>query len=85
MTKPRDYRHEYQAYQGTPEQIKNRAARNKARREMEKKLGKAAIEGKDVGHIKPLINGGSNKPSNTKVQAVKPNRGWRRGKHNYEP
>lgn len=30
----RDYKKEYREYQGKPEQIKNRAKRNKARREM---------------------------------------------------
>lgn len=41
----RDYKKEYREYHGKPEQIATRAARNKARREMEKKYGKQA-EGK---------------------------------------
>jgi hypothetical protein len=39
MAKPRDYAAEYAKYQGTPDQIKNRAERNKARRDYEKANG----------------------------------------------
>jgi len=42
----RDYRKEYDNYQGTPEQIKRRSSRNQARRIM----GDKTEEGKDVGH-----------------------------------
>mgnify|MGYP001405030147 CR=1 FL=1 len=42
----RDYRKEYDTYQGKPEQIARRSSRNKARRIM----GDKTIEGKDVGH-----------------------------------
>jgi len=45
----RDYKSEYKNYQGKPEQIKNRASRNLARRLMKKKLG-AKINGKDIDH-----------------------------------
>jgi flagellar biosynthesis protein FlhB len=34
----RDYKSEYKNYQGKPEQIKNRASRNLARRLMKKKM-----------------------------------------------
>jgi len=34
---PRDYRKEYDNYQGKPEQLKNRAERNKARADLVKK------------------------------------------------
>ncbi|QGM46134.1 HNH endonuclease [Methylocystis heyeri] len=79
----RDYAKEYRDYQGTPAQIKKRSERNHARLEAEKKLGKAAIKGKDIGHKKALDNGGSNSASNTKVQSVKSNRGWRAGRKGY--
>ncbi|RKZ95111.1 MAG: HNH endonuclease [Gammaproteobacteria bacterium] len=62
-------------YGSTPKQKKNRAARARARYAMEKKVGKEALKGKDVGHKKPLSKGGSNSPSNTKIQSVKSNRG----------
>ena len=42
----RDYRKEYDNYQGTPDQIARRSSRNKARRVM----GDDCEEGKDVGH-----------------------------------
>jgi hypothetical protein len=45
----RNYRKEYDNYQGTPEQIKNRSSRNGARRKMKKLLGKK-IKGKDIDH-----------------------------------
>ena len=45
----RDYKSEYKNYHGKPEQIKNRASRNLARRLMKKKLG-AKINGKDIDH-----------------------------------
>lgn len=79
----RDYKHEYATYQGKPEQIKKRAERVMARREEIKHYGKAALAGKDVDHIDPLRNGGSNAPSNLRIASVKKNRGWRRGKHGY--
>ena len=44
----RDYNKEYRLYQGTPEQMKNRAQRNAARALIKKKLGAAAIAGKDI-------------------------------------
>ena len=80
MTKPRDYRHEYDAYQGKPEQIKNRAQRNAARAGMKKKLGASAIAGKDIDHKKMIRSGGGNDPGNLKVSTVRANRNWRLGK-----
>lgn len=47
---PRDYRKEYDDYHGSPEQIKRRAARNKARKLMERVHGKKKLRGKDVDH-----------------------------------
>jgi hypothetical protein len=57
--------------------------RNKARRHMIAKLGKEALEGKDIDHIKMLDKGGSNDPVNWRVSGVKANRNWRKGKHGY--
>ncbi len=75
---PAQLKKHYAEYQGTPEQIKRRSERNKARREMEKKLGKAAIAGKDIDHIRPIVRGGTNSPSNLRVQSAHTNRGWER-------
>lgn len=83
MAKPRDYQHEYQSYQGKPDQIKKRAQRVMARREEIKHYGKAALAGKDVNHINPIRDGGSNALSNLNLQTPAKNRGWRRGKHGY--
>ena len=58
----RDYAKEYREYQGTPEQIRRRARRNRARRLMIKKFGKARLRGKDVDHkdSNPMNNSYSN-------------------------
>ena len=57
----RNYRAEYDKYQGKPEQIKKRAMRNAARAKMVK-AGKAHKgDGKDVAHVVALDKGGSNK------------------------
>lgn len=74
----RDYKKEYREYQGTPEQIKNRAKRNAARREMVEDGRARKGDGKDVDHKRALINGGSNRESNLRVVSQKANRGFRR-------
>lgn len=71
-----EYAHHYATYQGKPEQIKKRAQRNAARADMEKKVGAAALKGKDVGHKQSIKSGGGNAPSNLRVQSVASNRGW---------
>ena len=57
---PRNYRAEYDKYQGKPEQIKNRAARNAARAKMMKAGKVKKGDGKDVAHVKAFDKGGSN-------------------------
>lgn len=47
----RNYRKEYDEYQGTEEQKKRRAERNRDRRAAEEKYGKEALRGKEVDHI----------------------------------
>lgn len=74
-----DYRRHYREYQGRPEQIKKRALRNKARREMVKRLGRAALAGKDVDHKKPLRSGGGNARRNLRAISIRRNRGWKDG------
>ena len=68
--KKRDYRKEYDDFHGSEEQKKNRAARNKARKEEGLKKG----DGKEVDHKKPLSKGGSNGESNRRVVSRKTNR-----------
>jgi len=76
----RNYRAEYDKYQGKPEQIKKRAIRNAARSEMEKKGVVSKGDGKDVGHAKALSKGGSNHPKNLRVESVNGNRSFARNK-----
>ena len=70
MAKKRNYRKEYDEYHSKPEQKKNRAARNKARREAGLKKG----DGKEVDHKKPLSKGGSNSRANRRVVSRHANR-----------
>lgn len=71
----RDYRKEYEEYHSKPEQVKNRAKRNAARRMMKDELGAAAVRGKDIDHIKPLSKGGGNGRGNLRVLSRSANRG----------
>ena len=66
----RDYKKEYRDFHGTPKQIRNRAVRNKARRDAGLKNG----DGREVDHIKPLSKGGSKGKSNTRVTSFRTNR-----------
>lgn len=61
-------------YQKSPEQVANRVARNKARRQLmaEGKVSKG--DGKEVDHKKPLSKGGSNSRSNLQVLSRSANR-----------
>jgi len=67
---PRDYRREYETYHGKADQIKKRAARNKARRVKGLKNG----DGKEVDHKKALSKGGANSKKNLRVVSKKANR-----------
>jgi hypothetical protein len=77
----RDYKYDT-LYQSSPQQVKNRVARNKARRqkraELTKKHGKTKAEkmlkGKDIDHRKPLSKGGSNAKSNRRLISASKNR-----------
>lgn len=76
----RNYRAEYDRYQGKPEQIANRAERNAARREMEKSGRVHKGDGKDVDHKRPIAKGGSNDRSNLRVTSKSDNRSFARTK-----
>lgn len=73
----RDYRAEYDKYQGTPEQIKNRAARNAARRKLMREGKVRKGDGKDVAHVKAFDKGGSNKQG-VRVESKSANRSFKR-------
>lgn len=69
-TYPRDYKQEYA--DRTSSQKKNRGKRRVARKIMEKKVGKTAIRGKDVDHVRGVGSGNGKK--NLRVTSVKRNR-----------
>ena len=66
MAKPRNYKLEYERFQGKPEQIKNRSARNTARREFEKANGDLPTT-TDVDHKTAMSKGGKSKLSNLRA------------------
>jgi hypothetical protein len=72
----RDYKKEYKAYQGSPEQIKKRSQRNKARRKLEKEGRVSKNDGKDVDHKKGVTKG--NGKANLRVQSKSANRSFKR-------
>lgn len=80
MAKNRDYAKEYKDFHGKPEEIKKRAERVMARRQMIKEGKAHKGDGLDVDHIKPIRDGGTNAPSNLRMLSVKRNRGWRDGR-----
>ena len=74
----RNYRSEYDRYQGRPAQIKNRSNRNKARREMEKAGVVHQGDGKDVDHKRPLVKGGGTSRANLRIRDRSSNRSFPR-------
>ena len=58
--------------------VKDRAKRNAARADMKKKVGAAAIKGKDVGHRKAVSKGGQNGLANLFIQNPGANRSFSR-------
>ena len=74
----RNYKKEYENYQGKPEQIKNRSERNQARATLAKEGLVKKGDGKDVNHIKPLIKGGANARSNLNVRDSRANKSYPR-------
>ena len=75
----RNYQSEYRNYQGQPKQVKQRAERNAARREYEKTHGNLPST-VDVDHIKPIVKGGDNRPSNLRTRPRNVNRSFQRTK-----
>jgi hypothetical protein len=73
----RDYKKEYETYQGTEQQKKNRAARNAARAKMAKAGKVHKGDGKDVAHLKAFDKGGSNKDG-VRVESASANRSFKR-------
>jgi len=72
----------YQKYHASPRAKKQRAARNRARREAEKDGKVSKGDGKEVDHKRALSNGGSTSSSNTRVISRKQNRSYKRDRNN---
>lgn len=72
----RNYKKEYAAYGGEPEQIKRRAQRNAARAKMEKAGKVRKGDGKDVDHRNN--NTANNSSGNLVVKSKEDNRSFRR-------
>jgi hypothetical protein len=73
----RNYRDEYDKYQGTPEQKKNRAKRNAARAKMMKAGKVKKGDGKDVAHVRAFDVGGTN-GDGLRVEPKTKNRSFKR-------
>ena len=73
----RNYKQEYENYDGTEMVKKKRAERNRARRIMEKAGKVSKGDGKDVHHVKALSKGGSHKDG-LKVTSATNNRSFDR-------
>lgn len=78
VNKPRPYKKEYEQYQGSEKQKKNRAERNAARKKLTKAGKVHKGDGMDVDHIKPISKGGKNKGGNLRVKTASANRSFKR-------
>ena len=76
-SKTRDYRAEYDKYQGTEQQKKNRAMRNAARAKLMREGKVRKGDGKDVAHVIALDKGGTNK-NGVRVESKSANRSFKR-------
>jgi hypothetical protein len=77
VNKPRNYKQE-EKYEDSPEQVKNRVARNKARREAIKAGKVKKGDGKEIDHVIPLSKGGTNTAKNLRVKSASANRSFSR-------
>jgi len=75
--KDRNYKREYETYQGRPDQLKKRAARNAARAKMMKAGKVKKGDGKDVAHVRAFDKGGSN-GDGLRVESRSANRSFKR-------
>jgi hypothetical protein len=77
----RDYKKQYEKYDGKDSVKKDRAKRNGARRMMEAEGKVSKGDGKDVDHKKPLSKGGSASRGNLRVTSKSANRSFARKKN----
>jgi hypothetical protein len=73
----RNFRDEYDKYQGTPEQKKNRAKRNAARAKLMKAGKVKKGDGMDVAHVRAFDKGGTN-GDGLRVEPKSKNRSFKR-------
>lgn len=71
---PRNYKDEYAKFHSSEEAKKDRAARNKARRQAISEGRVSKGDAKEIDHVKPLSKGGSNARSNQRVVSRTTNR-----------
>ena len=71
----RRYDEEYRKYGSSTKAKKDRAARNAARREAEKKYGKEALRNKDVDHVTELKLVKNPRRVKTRITSTHVNRG----------
>jgi len=76
----RDYKKQYEKYDGKDDVKKDRAKRNGARRMMEDEGRVYKGDGKDVDHKKPLSKGGGNAKKNLRVRTSTANKSFARTK-----
>jgi hypothetical protein len=77
----RDYKAEYEKYQGTPVQKKNRAKRNAARAKLMKAGKVKKGDGMDVAHVRAFDKGGTN-GDGLRVEPKAKNRSFQRDSKN---
>lgn len=73
---PSQIRKQVNGYNARPENVKKRDQRNAARRMLMKEGLVKKGDGKDVDHVNPVRNGGSNHRSNLRVVHQSKNRAW---------
>jgi hypothetical protein len=78
-TKPRNYKLEYERYQGTPKQLAAQSERHKARRAYEKAHG-TLPDDVDVDHKRAMSKGGTSALSNLRASPDNSNRSFARTK-----
>lgn len=72
----------YKKYHASEQAKKDRAARNKARRQAEAEGKVHKGDGKEVDHIRALSNGGGYSKENTRVISRRKNRSYPRDRNN---
>lgn len=71
------------AYEDTPQQVRDRELRNKARAQLTKTRGKSIPHSLDVAHVVSVEKGGTDRPRNLRIETIKRNRSWRKGQKGY--